>query len=107
MRVFVNVLEILFVNVLMGVRISVMAVFMFVLYVLMVMQGVRVGVRHIPVRVFMGVLFHHMPHYLPFVLDAETHSLRGGFGLLTRYYTSRRGLWQVFPISKLMRLTRN
>lgn len=60
-RVFVDVLELLLVNVWVGVRVSVVAVFMLVLDVIVIMQGVRVGVRHIPMRVLMGVLFHRSP----------------------------------------------
>ncbi|MGH3966047.1 MAG: hypothetical protein ACRDRY_22815 [Pseudonocardiaceae bacterium] len=38
-----------------------MAVFMLVLDVLMIVQDVCMGVRRIPVRVLMGVLFHRLP----------------------------------------------
>lgn len=42
----------------MDVRVPLVTVLMFVLDVLVSMQGVRVGVRHISVCVLMGVLFH-------------------------------------------------
>ncbi len=60
-RVFVSVLKILRVDVRVRVRLSVVAVFMLVLDVLVIVQDVRVGVRHIPMCVLMGVLLHGLP----------------------------------------------
>lgn len=56
MRVVVSVLKLLLVNVRMLVSLCVVTVFVFVLDVLMIVQDVRVRMRHVPVRVLMGVL---------------------------------------------------
>lgn len=61
MCVFVNVLEGLLVDMLVRMGLFVVAVFMLVLDVLVIVQNVRVGMRHIPVRVLMGVLLHRLP----------------------------------------------
>ncbi|MGH3888098.1 MAG: hypothetical protein ACRDSZ_16310 [Pseudonocardiaceae bacterium] len=50
------------------VRLSVVAVFVLVLDVLVLVQGVRVGMRHITVRVLMGVLLHRLPPFLSCLL---------------------------------------
>jgi hypothetical protein len=62
-RVLVNVLEILFVDVRVGVGLPVVAVFMLVLNVFVIVQDMRVRMRHIPMSVLMAVL--HSGHRLP------------------------------------------
>jgi hypothetical protein len=60
-RVLMNVLKVLLVDVRVRVRLSGVAVFMLVLNVLVIVQDVRVGVRHFPMRVLMRVLLHRFP----------------------------------------------
>lgn len=61
MRVFVSVLKVLLVDVRVRMFLSGVAVFMLVLDVLVIVQDVRVGVRHILMCVLMGVLLHGLP----------------------------------------------
>ena len=55
-RVFVSVLKVLFVDVRVLVGLSAVTVLVLVLDVLMIVQDVRVRMRHVPVCVLMGVL---------------------------------------------------
>lgn len=56
MRVLVSVLNVLVVDMWVSVGLAVVTVIVFVFDVLMVVQDVRVGVRHVVMCVLMGVL---------------------------------------------------
>ncbi|HSL09236.1 MAG TPA: hypothetical protein VK887_14865 [Pseudonocardiaceae bacterium] len=109
MRVLVNVLKVLLVDVRVRVRLSGVAVFMLVLNVLVIVQDVRVGVRHFPMRVLMRVLLHRFPVLRSIRPNVEFPAviceLMGGF--INRCYTTLSGYRQVFPSRNLMRLPCN
>jgi hypothetical protein len=77
---------------------------MLVLDVLMIVPEVRVSVRHIPVRVLMGVLLHRLPSLsVLFVLNVEASRpwVNESEAFFNRHYTPHEGYLQAFPSRKI------